>query len=327
MTGQEVEREAPGGPVAEKDHVPARSEDHPQLVARHSLQQAHPVPIERPAHQGRRLDRGARRRHRPAHAPAEPDRAPRCRRRGRGDRHVRDSRRRTTLPGARTPGEAKAPRPHRADSLRRSVPTVSPRRIRSPKIYSARHYIPSTSSAPSWRFAKRASARRKSRPPSSSRVQVVRQRLKLASVSQRLLEVYAEDGMTLDQLMAFTVNADHERQEQVWEGLQRSYAKEPYQIRRMLTEGAVRASDKRAQFVGVAAYEEAGGAVMRDLFQADDGGWLQDARPPRTVGRGEIGARGRNRSAPRDGAGSRSPPNFPMATPMVSAGSPARNCR
>jgi ParB family transcriptional regulator, chromosome partitioning protein len=107
--------------------------------------------------------------------------------------------------------------------------------------------------------------------------QIVRQRLKLASVSQRLLEIYAEDGMTLDQLMAFTVNADHERQEQVWEGMQRSYAKEPYQIRRLLTEGAVRASDKRAQFVGVAAYEEAGGAVMRDLFQADDGGWLQDA--------------------------------------------------
>ena len=107
--------------------------------------------------------------------------------------------------------------------------------------------------------------------------QVVRQRLKLASVSPKLLEVYAEDGMTLDQLMAFTVNADHERQEQVWEGLQRSYAKEPYQIRRLLTEGAVRASDKRAQFVGVAAYEAAGGAVMRDLFQADDGGWLQDA--------------------------------------------------
>jgi ParB family chromosome partitioning protein len=108
-------------------------------------------------------------------------------------------------------------------------------------------------------------------------VQVVRQRLKLASVSPKLLEVYAEDGMTLDQLMAFTVNADHERQEQVWEGLQRSYAKEPYQIRRLLTEGAVRASDKRAEFIGVAAYEAAGGAVMRDLFQADDGGWLQNS--------------------------------------------------
>lgn len=74
--------------------------------------------------------------------------------------------------------------------------------------------------------------------------------------------------MTLDQLMAFTVNADHERQEQVWERLQRSYAKEPYQIRRLLTEGAVRASDKRAQFVGVAAYEGAGGDVKARILQA-----------------------------------------------------------
>jgi ParB family transcriptional regulator, chromosome partitioning protein len=107
-------------------------------------------------------------------------------------------------------------------------------------------------------------------------VQVVKQRLKLASVSPKLLDVYAEDGMTLDQLMAFTVTPDHERQEQVWEALQRSYTKESYYIRRLLTEGAVRASDKRVQFVGIEAYQTAGGATMRDLFQQDDGGWLQD---------------------------------------------------
>ena len=107
-------------------------------------------------------------------------------------------------------------------------------------------------------------------------VAVVRQRLRLASVSPRLLEVYAEDGMTLDQLMAFTVSGDHERQEQVFERLKASYSKEPYAIRRMLTEGAVRASDKRAQFIGLKAYEEAGGVILRDLFQGDDGGWLQD---------------------------------------------------
>ena len=107
-------------------------------------------------------------------------------------------------------------------------------------------------------------------------VAVVKQRLRLASVSPKLLDVYAEDGMTLDQLMAFTVNGDHERQEQVFERWCQSYDKQPYTIRRMLTEGAVRASDKRAQFIGVAAYEEAGGAVLNDLFQGDDGGWLQD---------------------------------------------------
>jgi ParB family chromosome partitioning protein len=107
-------------------------------------------------------------------------------------------------------------------------------------------------------------------------VSVVKQRLRLATVSPRLLEVYAEDEMNLDQLMAFSVSPDHERQEQVWEAMQRSYNKEPYQIRRMLTEGAVRASDKRAQYAGE-DYVGAGGAVMRDLFQQDDGGWLQDA--------------------------------------------------
>ncbi|MEF2074441.1 ParB/RepB/Spo0J family partition protein [Consotaella aegiceratis] len=107
-------------------------------------------------------------------------------------------------------------------------------------------------------------------------VNVVKQRLKLASVSPRLLDIYAEDGMTLAQLEAFSVSGDHERQEQVFERLQHAYDKQPYTIRRMLTEGAVRASDKRAQFIGLEAYVEAGGTVLRDLFQGDDGGWLQD---------------------------------------------------
>jgi ParB family chromosome partitioning protein len=105
---------------------------------------------------------------------------------------------------------------------------------------------------------------------------IVKQRLRLASVSPKLHEVYADDGMTLDQLMAFSVAADHARQEQVWENATRSGQDEPYQIRRALTENTVRASDRRARFVGVAAYEQAGGAIERDLFEHDDGGWLQD---------------------------------------------------
>ncbi|WP_214650092.1 ParB/RepB/Spo0J family partition protein, partial [Palleronia pontilimi] len=106
---------------------------------------------------------------------------------------------------------------------------------------------------------------------------VVKQRLKLAAVAPALLGAYAEEELTLDQLMAFTVAPDHERQEQVWEALKRHYSRQPYEIRRMLTEGAVRASDRRAQFVGLDNYVEAGGDILRDLFQSDDGGWLQDA--------------------------------------------------
>jgi ParB family transcriptional regulator, chromosome partitioning protein len=104
---------------------------------------------------------------------------------------------------------------------------------------------------------------------------VVKQRLRLASVSPRLLEVYADDGMTLDQLMGFTVNPDHERQEQVWDAIQHGWKKDAPHIRSLLTEGSVRASDKRAVYVA-AEYEAAGGPVMRDLFQADEGGWFQD---------------------------------------------------
>ena len=105
---------------------------------------------------------------------------------------------------------------------------------------------------------------------------VVRQRLRLASVSPRLHEVYADDGMTLEQLMAFSVCENHARQEQVWEFLQHSWNKSSGYIRQKLTEDTVRASDRRVQFVGLDAYVAAGGAVMRDLFEADNGGWLQD---------------------------------------------------
>lgn len=106
--------------------------------------------------------------------------------------------------------------------------------------------------------------------------QVVKQRPRLASVSPVLLDTYAEDGMTLEMLMAFTVNPDHERQEQIWEVIQSSYHRHPWHIRQLLTETSVRAEDKRAKFVGLDAYEQAGGIVLRDLFQQDEGGWLQD---------------------------------------------------
>ena len=106
--------------------------------------------------------------------------------------------------------------------------------------------------------------------------QIVKQRLKLASVAPALLEIYAEDGMTLEQLMAFTVNPDHARQVQVWDVIHSSWNKEPFQIQRMLSETSVRASDRRAVFVGVDAYEAAGGTMLHDLFKGDDGGWLED---------------------------------------------------
>ncbi|MDH7785702.1 ParB/RepB/Spo0J family partition protein [Ochrobactrum sp. 19YEA23] len=107
-------------------------------------------------------------------------------------------------------------------------------------------------------------------------VATVKQRLRLASVSPRLLELYANDELKLGQVMAFSITNDHARQEQVWDTVSRTYGQGANYIRRMLTETAIRATDRRAIYVGTDVYEAAGGVVMRDLFEPDNGGWLQD---------------------------------------------------
>src|SRR3546814_10982041 len=76
--------------------------------------------------------------------------------------------------------------------------------------------------------------------------------------------------------MAFTVAEDEERQRQVWEMLADAHEPSPSWVRRKLTENSVRVSDKRVRFVGLDAYVEAGGSVVRDLFETDHGGWLTD---------------------------------------------------
>lgn len=103
----------------------------------------------------------------------------------------------------------------------------------------------------------------------------VEQRLRLTSASPKLLDIYADGEMTLELLEAFTVNPDHFRQEQVWDAIQHTY-RQPWQVRQMLTETAVPSSDKRALFVGLEAYEQAGGGVLRDLFSEQAGYWFED---------------------------------------------------
>jgi ParB family transcriptional regulator, chromosome partitioning protein len=104
---------------------------------------------------------------------------------------------------------------------------------------------------------------------------VVKQRLRLGAVSPKLLQVYREDGLTLDQLMAFAITEDHTRQEQVFEGLHHN--REPWIIRRDMTAANVPADDRRAVFVGADAYIEADGNIIRDLFSDDRGGFFEDA--------------------------------------------------
>ncbi len=104
---------------------------------------------------------------------------------------------------------------------------------------------------------------------------VVKQRLRLGAVSPKLMQVYRDGGLTLEQLMAFAVTDDHARQEQVYDGL--GYNREAYIIRRELTRTHVQANDRRAIFIGAEAFIEAGGSILRDLFTEDRGGYFEDA--------------------------------------------------
>ena len=104
---------------------------------------------------------------------------------------------------------------------------------------------------------------------------VVKQRMRLGAVSPKLMQVYRDGGLTLNQLMAFAITEDHARQEQVYENL--SYNREPWIIRRDLTKTNVAATDRRAILVGAEAYTEAGGVIIRDLFTEDRGGFYEDA--------------------------------------------------
>ncbi|MDK2748719.1 MAG: ParB/RepB/Spo0J family partition protein [Brevundimonas sp.] len=103
---------------------------------------------------------------------------------------------------------------------------------------------------------------------------VVRQRLRLGAAAPELMQTYRDGTLTLDQLTAFCLSEDQTRQRQVFDQCG-PYAP-PYAIRRAMTEAKVRADDRRARFVGVEAYAEAGGSILRDLFTEDGGGWLED---------------------------------------------------
>jgi ParB family chromosome partitioning protein len=103
----------------------------------------------------------------------------------------------------------------------------------------------------------------------------VKLRLKLASVSPRLMALYRADEIGLDELMAFTVSDDHAAQEQVWDALPH-WDRRPETIRSHLMVSNIEADDPRVQFVGLRAYKKAGGHVLRDLFQPEHQGYLTD---------------------------------------------------
>ncbi|WP_095085307.1 ParB/RepB/Spo0J family partition protein [Mesorhizobium sophorae] len=118
----------------------------------------------------------------------------------------------------------------------------------------------------------------------------VRKRLALARVSPALLAQYRDGAISLEALQAFTITDDHALQDSVWKGLSQWQRDDASAIREALTETDVPRRDRRVCFVGLEAYEAAGGAVRRDLFDAEGGGYVKDAALLDTLTRRKLEA-------------------------------------
>ena len=107
-------------------------------------------------------------------------------------------------------------------------------------------------------------------------VLTVQRRLTLSALSPKLLALYRDDGINLDQLMALTLSEDHAVKERTWFDAQ-PWDKTPAALRRRLTVGEVEAAGSAlVRFVGIEAYEAAGGVVRRDLFDDEQSRFLSD---------------------------------------------------
>jgi ParB-like chromosome segregation protein Spo0J len=99
-------------------------------------------------------------------------------------------------------------------------------------------------------------------------VRHVRQRLALSALSPTLKDAFRKGELGLDAARAFCLVPDHDRQNAVFAIMPKPVSN-AYAVRSYLTQGAVRATDRLARFVGIEAYEAAGGVVRRDLFEDD----------------------------------------------------------
>lgn len=104
---------------------------------------------------------------------------------------------------------------------------------------------------------------------------VVERRLKLRAAAPELLEQFREDELTTDQLIALCSTDDHALQVEVWNRAKgQHWNSAPTSLRRAVMQNEVEAgTDRRVEFIGgVAAYEQAGGRVRRDLFASEGQG-------------------------------------------------------
>ena len=91
-------------------------------------------------------------------------------------------------------------------------------------------------------------------------ISIRRIRMRLAGAAPALIAHYRAGTLTLDDMMAFTVSQDHDKQMQCYEARQGRVT--AWAVRRYLTEAAARSDEPIAKFVTVKAYKRS-----TDLFK------------------------------------------------------------
>ncbi|WP_321969212.1 ParB/RepB/Spo0J family partition protein [Paraburkholderia tropica] len=108
---------------------------------------------------------------------------------------------------------------------------------------------------------------------------VVRRALKIANLAPALLDLMREDRLDYEQAKVLALADDPATQERVWNEAANAWQRRPSELRAALTKAELDASESPlAKFVGLDAYEAAGGFVRRDLFSDDrNAGYIADA--------------------------------------------------
>ena len=109
----------------------------------------------------------------------------------------------------------------------------------------------------------------------------VAQRLRLGNVSPIIMQAYRDGDIGLNEVKAFGLTDDQTLQETLWNDLieNNGYIQD-YHIRGMLLDEKEHANSKIGKFVGIEAYEAAGGTITQDLFARDtlDGAYMNDSK-------------------------------------------------
>jgi ParB family transcriptional regulator, chromosome partitioning protein len=100
--------------------------------------------------------------------------------------------------------------------------------------------------------------------------------LKLANVAPRFIKAYSAGEIRLD-LEALAITDDHQTQEKVWNSLRHDWERSAHNLRSLLTEKHVGASDRRARFVGVDAYVAAAKSYALAFLRQSKSGWKRQA--------------------------------------------------